>query len=176
MFRLVAPILLLALTMAAPAAAEPFARDAAPRAWHAGVNLRPELGVRPLRVDAGLRFGAVDTILVVDPFWWTDGVFDLDLLGSWQPGDTYGLLAGWRTTSIELDTGSQHQERLLLGAGAALPAFLGGSLRPHVGFELAVLLVKHGGGLPTESFPLDRTLFGHLTAGAFLRVDYGHAL
>ena len=170
--RLTVAIALVAL--AAPtAAAEP---EAPPRAWHAGVNLRPELGVHPLRLDGGLRFGRLDTIVVLDPWWWTDGVFDLDVLAEWRPGATYSLLAGWRTTTVELDQDAQHQERVLLGAGALLPALLGGSVQPHVGVELAVLVAKHGGGLPSDGLPFDRTALGHVTAGAFVRVEYGGAL
>lgn len=172
--RLIA-IALLALA-ASPAAAEPPGRDTAPRAWHAGVNLRPELGVHPLRLDGGVRFCRIDTIVVFDPWWWTDGVFDLDALAEWRPGETYSLLAGWRTTTVQLDEDAQHQERLLLGAGALLPAILGGNVRPHVGVEIAVLVAKHGGGLPTDGLPLDRTALGHLTAGAFVRVEYGRPL
>lgn len=159
----------------APVRAEP-ARDASPRAWHAGVNLRPELGVHPLRLDGGVRFGRVDTFVVLDPWWWTDGVSDIDVAGEWRPGDTYSFLGGWRTSTVELDRDAQHQERALFAVGALLPAVLGGGVRPHVGLELSVLVAKHGGGLPTDGFPLDRTALGHLTAGAFLRLDYGRAL
>lgn len=166
--------LVLVCLLASWAAADPEARVAMDREWHAGFNLRPELGVHPVRVGGGVRFDRLDLDLVLDPLYVTDGVFDLDLLGEWRAGSGYSAILGWRWTAVALDTGHQFQERAVIGLGAALPTLFCGRVAPRLGLELAILIAKHGGGLPSEAVPFDRTFLGHFNAGVFLRVDYGH--
>jgi len=157
-----------ALLLAAPAHADQ-------RDWHVGLNLRPELAVHPVRVGGGLRAGSLDALLVLDPFFWTDGVIDTDLVAEWWLARGFALFGGWRPTAIDLGDGHQLQHRMLLGAGAALPP-LPGDVRAHVGFELAVLLYKHGGGLPSDGLSFDRSAADQLSMGAFLQVEYASPL
>src|SRR4051812_45288920 len=94
--------------------AVPAAGAAAP--WHAGLNVRGDLGTHPIRAGGGLEFGKVDTMLVLDPMFWTDGQHDLDLFAFWAPcSKAWGLLGGWRTSTIGLLDGTQFQEKLVLG-------------------------------------------------------------
>lgn len=168
MRRLAAVVAL--LLVAGPARADQPERD-----WHLGLNLRPELAVHPLRIGGGLRAGSLDFLAVLDPFFWTDGVADTDLVAQWWFVPGFSLLAGWRPTAIDLGDGHQIQHRLLLGAGAALPD-LPGSFRARVGFELSILLYKHGGGLPSDGLSFDRSAADHLSMGAFLQVEYASPL
>jgi hypothetical protein len=158
------------LLLAAPARADRPARD-----WHLGLNLRPELAVHPVRLGGGLRAGSVDFLAVLDPLFWTDGVIDTDLVTEWWLLRGFAVFAGWRPTAIDLGDGHQIQHRMLIGAGAALPELPGG-FRAHVGFELAVLLYKHGGGLPSDGLSFDRSAADHISMGAFLQVEYASPL
>ena len=65
---------------------------------------------------------------------------------------------------------------MLLGAGAALPDLPVASIRARIGFELAVLLYKHGGGLPSDGLSFDRSAGDHLSMGAYLQVEYASPL
>ena len=155
-----------ALTVAAPAHAGP--------AWHAGLNVRGDLGTHPIRVGGGLQFGRVDTTLVLDPMFWTDGQHDLDLFAFWAPcAAGWGLLGGWRTSTIGLLGGTQLQEKLLLGIGAPLP-WLRESIRARFHFELATVVVKHGADLPSEwiSFAQGRDFIDLVNFGMFVTVEY----
>lgn len=168
MLRLAACLVAALVAAAAPAAA---GRD-----WHLGLNLRPELAVHPVRIGGGLRAGSVDLNAVLDPWFWTDGVTDSDLVAEWWFARGFSLLAGWRPSAIDLGDGHQLQHRLLLGAGAALPPLPVDSVRARVGFELAVLVYKHGGGLPDDGLSFDRSAADHLSMGAYLQVEYASAL
>lgn len=166
--------LLVAAAVAAagtPARAEPPARD-----WHVGLNLRPELAVHPVRVGGGVRLRSLDLLAVLDPWFWTDGVTDSDLLIAWWFAPDFSLFAGWRPTAVDLGDGHQLQHRLLLGAGAALPDLPGDAFRAQVGFELSLLLYKHGAGLPADGLSFDRSAADHISMGAFLQVEYASAL
>lgn len=146
------------------------------RDWHAGLNLRTELGTRPLRIDGGARLGEVDLVLVVDPWFWTDGQHDTDLLVTWRfSEDGWGVLGGWRPTAIGLDGGHQLQHNLLVGFVGPLPRV--GPVRVQWGIELAALIVKHGAGLPTDTLSLAsaRDLGDHLNLAMFARFEYAHA-
>ncbi len=162
------------LAPAPPARADEASRP--PRDWHVGLNLRPELGVHPVRIGGGLRAGTVDFNAVLDPLFWTDGVTDSDLVIEWWFARGFSLLGGWRPTAIDLGDGHQLQHRLLVGAGAALPDLPGDSLRARVGFEIALLLYKHGGGLPADGLSFDRSAADHVSMGAYLQVEYASAL
>ncbi len=141
--------------------------------WHAGINLRTELGAHVARVDTGIRHGALDLIAVLDPMFWTDGEIDVDLLGTWQVAHSgYGVLLGWRPASIALADGRQFQHSLLVGAVGPLPNI--GPLDVSWGIELGAVLVKHGGGLPMDTVSLSSTadLGDNFNASMFLRVGY----
>jgi hypothetical protein len=151
----------------AVAAAEPR------RAWHAGLNLRTELGTHPVRVDGGVRFCRLDLILVLDPLFWIDGENDIDLLAGYRVTDHgWTALAGWRPASIGLADGRQFQHSLLLGFAGPLPKL--GPVQPSFGIELAVILAKHGGGLPADSisFGSARELGDDTNVSLFARFEY----
>lgn len=168
MRRLAAVMVIL---LAASVRAEEPARD-----WHLGLNLRPELQVHPMRIGGGLRLRSVDFIAVLDPFFWTDGVTDTDLVAEWWFARGFSLFAGWRPTAIDLGDGHQLQHRILVGPGAALPDLPGDSIRGRVGLEFSFLLYKHGGGLPSDGLSFDRSIGDHLGVGAYLQVEYASPL
>src|SRR5687768_3795404 len=101
-------VVLVVLAAAAPAEANE---------WHAGLNLRSELGTHPIRIDGGIRLGRLDLIGVVDPMFWTDGEVDVDAIAAWHIGDRgYAVFAGWRPASIAIGDDRQWQHGLLVGA------------------------------------------------------------
>ena len=162
---------LLLVALAGRASAEP------DRAWHAGTNLRSELSTHAFRVDGGVRLGRVDLIGVLDPMVVADGEMDLDALVSYRINRCgYRAFAGWRAATIALADGRQFQETLLLGAMAPLPKL--GPLDLQFGVELATVLVKHGGGVPTDwtSFSSSSELGDNINISMFLRIGYEHAL
>src|SRR4026209_1562524 len=57
-----------------------------PRDWHAGLNLRTDFGTHPLRLDGGVRFGRLDTYLVLDPMFFLDGQADIDAVADFGLG------------------------------------------------------------------------------------------
>jgi hypothetical protein len=144
--------------------------------WHVGANMRTELSTHAFRLDGGYRFGRLDLIGVVDPMVWTDGELDLDALAEWQFNRCgYAALVGWRPSSIDVSTGRQFQETLLLGVTAPLPKLRWVELQ--VGVEVATVLVKHGGGLPTDvtSFSNSTEVGDNVDISMFLRVGYARA-
>lgn len=169
--------MLAVLLAPSPGLAAPARADGGQRDWHAGINLRTDLGAHPLRLGGGLRFCRLNTIVAIDPMVLSDGQHDLDVLAEWlfAPGG-WALLGGWRASSISLHDGVQWQEKLVLGASAGLPSLGGGRVRGRVGFELAALIVKHGGGLPTDTISFGtRTRGGledRLHFGLFVRFEY----
>ena len=148
-----------------------------PRDWHAGLNLRTDFGTHPVRIDGGVRFGRFDFVLVVDPMIWLDGQSDNDLLLDLGLGSGWSALAGWRTSSIGIADGRQWQQKSLLGVAGRLPSLFRGHLRAQWGLELAVLWVKHGGGLETDtlSFESPRHYLDAFNFGMFVRVEYASA-
>ncbi len=151
---------------ASTAAAEP--------TYHGGLDLRAELGTHPIRVGGGVDFGAVDTLLVLDPMFWTDDQHDLDLLAFYEGASGWGPLLGWRTTIIGIAGGSQKQQKLVLGVGAPLPRIGELPIRARWAFELTALVVKHGGDLPSQwiSFASGRDFIDLLNFGMFVTVEY----
>ncbi len=145
--------------------------------WHVGLNLRPDLGAHPIRAGAGVQLDVVDLTLVLDPMFWTDDQHDLDALAFWAPCSRgWGLFGGWRTSTIALLGGTQFQEKLLVGVGAPLPNL--GPLRSRFHFELATVVVKHGGDLPSDwvSFASGRDFIDLVNFGAFVTIEYGKPL
>jgi hypothetical protein len=151
----------------ATAAAEP--RDA-----HVGVNLRTETGVHQARLDGGVRVGAWDVIVVVDPLVLTDGEHDLDVLVRWNPSEGHAgwaLAGGWRTASIELASGHRFHQNLLVGATADLPCLVRG-VRAQLGLELAIVTARHGAALGTDWLPTDDRVLDVIQPGMFLRLEH----
>ena len=149
------------------------AASAQPR-WHAGLNLRGDLGTHPIRIQGGIQLEHVDTVLVLDPMFWTDDQFDIDALAFWAPcSRAWGLFGGWRTSTIGLLGGTQFQEKLLLGVGAPLPQL--GPFRARWSVELAGVIVKHGADLPSDwiSFASGRDFIDLLNFGMFVSIEYG---
>jgi hypothetical protein len=147
----------------------------APRLWHAGLNARADLGTHPIRIDAGVQTGATDVTLVLDPMFWTDGQFDIDLLGEWQFARSgWGLVSGLRWTSIGVGDGRQSQDKVILGLGAPLAGRDGAPVRVRWTFEAAAVVVKHGAGLPTEwiSFGSGRDFIDLINFGMSVSFDY----
>jgi len=145
----------------------------ADNSWHAGLDLRVDNGAHPIRAGGGLQLGpSIDTELVLDPMVVFDGQHDLDGLAIF--GKTYSALAGWRTTSIGIAGGHQFQEKLVLGVAAPLPVFGSAPLRARFAFELATVLVKHGGDLPTEtiSFASGRDFVDLVNFGMWVTFEY----
>ena len=143
--------------------------------WHAGLNLRADPGTHPIRAGVGIERGSQDVTLVLDPMFWTDGQYDLDLYAHWQISNAgWSLLYGWRTTLIGLQGGRQYQEKLILGVGAPLPFFGDLPLRAKWSFELAALVLKHGADLPRQwiSFDSGRDFIDLLNFGMFVTFEY----
>lgn len=142
--------------------------------WHAGLNIRGDLGTHPIRIGGGVQFAHIDTTLVLDPMFWTDDQFDIDALAFWAPCPrAWGLFGGWRTSTIGLLGGTQFQEKLLAGIGAPLPQL--GPFRARWSFELAAVIVKHGADLPSDwiSFASGRDFIDLLNFGMFVSIEYG---
>jgi hypothetical protein len=149
----------------------------ADNAWHAGLDLRADLGTHPIRAGGGFQHDKWDATLILDPMFWTDGQHDLDLFGTYSVADGgWGPLLGWRTSTIGIAGGTQLQEKLVVGVGATLPSIH--CLRIHWHFELATLVVKHGGDLPTGwiSFASGRDFIDLINFGMFVTVEYGRSL
>jgi len=141
---------------------------------HAGLNLRADSGAHPFRALAGLDFGALDISLTLDPMFLFDGQVDSDLLTTTKVSDGgWGILVGARDTAIGIQGGSQHQDKLVLGIGAPLPRISGLPLRTRWAFEAATVVVKHGGGLPTQwiSFSQGRDFVDLINFGMFITVE-----
>lgn len=142
---------------------------------HGGLNLRVDPGTHPVRLGVGYQFERLDTSLVVDPMYWTDGQLDTDGYVDWKlvPAG-WSVLAGWRNSTIALQGGRQYQEKLLLGFAAPLPFFGSLPLRAKWSFELAAVVLKHGGDLPSQwiSFDSGRDVIDLLNFGMFVTFEY----
>src|SRR5687768_15998143 len=88
-------------------AAAPLAATATAEAddWHIGLNMRTDLGTRPVRIDAGVRTGRMDWLVVLDPQGLIDNHFDLDVIAQFHPHRVPGwsVFLGHRTTVFALD-------------------------------------------------------------------------
>ena len=145
--------------------------------WHAGLNLRSELGTHPIRIDGGVQLGKVDLIGVLDPMYWTDGEVDIDLIAAVHVVKGYAVFGGWRPASIGIAQDErQFQHALLLGALGPLPKL--GPIELQWGFEVATVVVKHGGSLPTDMLSLGSMadVGDNVNVSMFLRVGYSDAL
>jgi hypothetical protein len=142
------------------------------RDCHIGLNLRTDLGAHPLRLDAGLRLRRWDFTLVVDPAYFLDGQHDLDALASRELLPGWAVFGGVRSTAVSIADGTQWQESTLCGLLLSPPSLAGGHLRAQLGVELAILWLKHGGGLPTKTISASRELSDFLFVGMFARFAY----
>ena len=77
---------------------------------------------------------------------------------------------------IGLAGGFQQQERAIVGVTGVGPDFFAKKLRTSFSFEIATLLVTHGGGTETQWISFDRTLDDSILIGIFVRAEYAHAL
>ena len=164
--------ILTVLLVAAPRVAQ------AEPSWHAGLDVRGDLGTHPIRIGGGLQLGRIDTMLVLDPMFWTDDQVDTDLFAFWAPcSKAWGLLGGWRTSTIGILGGTEFQEKLIVGVGAPLPQ-IGHHIRTRFHFELAAVIVKHGAGLPADwiSFASGRDFIDLLNFGMFVSFEYANHL
>jgi hypothetical protein len=146
--------------------------------WHAGLNVRSELGTHPLRVDGGVRLGSVELIAVLDPMYWIDGEIDVDVIAAVHVGASgYALFGGWRPASIAMAYDErQFQHAVLVGALGPLPRL--GPFDVTWGFEVATVVITHGGSLPTTTLSLDSMadVGDSVNLSMFLRVGYGRAI
>lgn len=145
---------------------------------HGGLNLRADSGAHAVRGIAGIDTGPLDVSLTLDPMVVFDGQFDADLMTTTRLSEGgWGLLVGWRSTGIDIQGGRQLQEKLVLGIGAPLPRLGDLPLRTRWAFEAATVIVKHGGGLPTDtiSFEQGRDFVDLVNFGMFVTVEYGNA-
>jgi hypothetical protein len=151
------------------ASAQEPARD---RDWQLGLNLRSGLATHPVRVDGGLRVRAWSFGLAVDPSYFLDGQHDLDAWAARELVPGWAVFAGLRNTAVSIAGGTQWQEKTLCGLLLSPPSLAGGHVRVQLGVELAVLWLKHGGGLPTKTIELNRELADFVVVSLFARVGY----
>jgi hypothetical protein len=141
---------------------------------HAGLNLRADNSAHQIRVMAGIDTGVVDLSVTLDPMVITDGQLDTDVLATWKVTDGgWGIITGFRNPRIGILGGREFQERLLLGVGAPLPLFGDLSVRIRWGFEAGLVIVKHGGDLPTDwiSFKQGRDFVDLINFGMFVTFE-----
>ncbi|HET7499912.1 MAG TPA: hypothetical protein VFK02_02885 [Kofleriaceae bacterium] len=115
--------------------------------WRAGLDVHGTDAAfgerRPLGLAGGLRHGANEAAIVVDPLVLVLGWEMLDVtLGRWIAGDRVELLGGWRQTSGRLASGRRYDEALLVGADWAVP--LSDRFRLAFGVELEASIWRHG--------------------------------
>jgi hypothetical protein len=160
---------------AAPAPETPKAAAPSPWGFHGGINLRTDLGTHPLRIDGGVRYKQLDFILVLDPMYFTDQQSSTDLIAEWRGKNGFSPVLGWRFNTVGLVDGTQTQHNLLLGGALDTPRFLDGRIRGQAGMELAMMLVKHGGGGPVETigFSSGRRFVDFVNFALFLRIEVG---
>lgn len=146
-----------------------------PLGFHGGINLRTDLGTHPLRIDGGVRYKQLDFILVLDPMYFMDQQSSTDLLAEWRGKNGFAPVLGWRFNTIGLIDSSQVQHNLLLGGALDTPKFWDGRLRGQAGLEMAMMLVKHGGGGPVETigFSSGRRFVDFVNFALFLRIEMG---
>ena len=147
--------------------------DSATHTVELGANIRTDLGVRALRVDAAYATPSFRLLGVVDPMFWTDGRTVTDVIGFWRPSrlEPFG---GWRLHTVPLLDGSQLQHHLVVGAAIGFPEFFDGRLGGQWGIEMATMIVKHGGGVAGDWFRTDspRHYLDRVTLGMFARFHY----
>ena len=159
----------------APAPEESKPRTSSPWGFHGGINVRTDLGTHPFRIDGGVRYKQLDFILVLDPMYLMDQQSSTDLLAEWRGKNGFAPVLGWRFNTIGFIDGSQVQHNLLLGGALDTPKFWDGRIRGQAGLEMAMMLVKHGGGGPVETigFSSGRRFVDFVNFALFLRIEIG---
>jgi hypothetical protein len=143
---------------------------------HAGLNLRADSGAHAFRAIGGIDTGPIDISVTLDPMVVFDGQFDADLMTMTKISDGgWGILFGWRSTAIGIQGGRQLQEKVVLGVGAPLPRISDLPIRARWAFEAATVIVKHGGGLPTDwiKFQQGRDFVDLINFGMFVTIELG---
>ena len=140
----------IALVLTVLASAAPARADSG---WRAGLDLHgfdAAFGARrPVGIGLGIRCGAMESAVVVDPMIFLLGWEMLDVtVGRWLAHDRVEALIGWRQTSGTMGTGRRYDEAILLGADWAVPS--SGKLRLTFGVELETSIWRHGGGIESE--------------------------
>jgi hypothetical protein len=125
--------------------------------WRAGLDLHgfdAAFGARrPIGIGMGIRSGAVEGAVVVDPMIFVLGWEMLDVtVGRWLARDRVEALIGWRQTSGAIGTGRRYDEAILLGVDWMIPS--SGKLRLTFGVELETSVWRHGGGIDSEHIRL----------------------
>ncbi len=158
------------------AASELILMERSPRV-EVGANLRSDFGVHALRFDAAYSAEHFRVLLTLDPWFWTDGQSSTDLLGFYRTSGLEPFL-GWRLNAIPAVDGAQLQHNLLLGTALRFPDFWGGRISGQWGFETALMLYKHGGGVPSNSisFASGRHYLDFINFGMFARFHYNISL
>jgi|GEM_PF-5128851 len=165
-----------AVSSATPSAEPPkVSPGVSPWGFHGGVHLRTDLGTHPFRIDGGVRYKQLDFILVLDPMYLVDGQSSTDVLAEWRGKNGLAPVLGWRFNTIGLLDGAQVQHNLLVGGALDTPRFWEGRIRGQAGLELAMMLVKHGGGGPSETigFSSGRRFVDFVNFALFLRIEMG---
>jgi hypothetical protein len=144
--------------------------------FHAGLDMRTDLGAHHTRLPLGIRTGQWDGTLVLDPMVLLDGQHDMDLIGEYYFGPRVGVFVGWRWSAIAVADGVHNQQRSLVGVTGLGPTFFSGALRTSASVELATLWVKHGGGVGMDWISADRDLHDAFGFGLFVRVEYARGM
>lgn len=150
------------------------AQDEAGGGWlELGVNLRTDFGVHALRADLGFRYGNHSILLVLDPMFWADGQTSSDLI-YFRVRDGFQPMVGYRLNTVPALDGSQLQHNAILGTALNFPPFWDGRIRGQWGLEMAMVLLKNGGGLPVETIAFDsgRHYIDLVNFGMYARFDY----
>lgn len=143
-----------------------------------GLQLRADPGIHQARLHGGVRTERFDATLVVDPLYLTDGEHDLDLVVGWRASPAHPAWAiggGWRMVTFDLPTGTRVHQNLLASATATLPCLVRG-VRAEVGFEVAFVVVQHGGGFDAEIFPTDDRVLDVIQPSIYLRIEHAWGL
>jgi hypothetical protein len=140
----------------------------------AGIQLRSDPGVHQARVHGGVRAGAIEATLVLDPLYLTDGEHDLDAVVGWRPSaahPAWAVTGGWRLVTFDLGAGTRVHQHVLVGASVTLPCLVRG-VRAELGLELAFVAAQHGAGLGTEWFPTDDRVLDVIQPAMSLRIEH----
>ncbi len=143
------------------------------RDLHAGLNFRTDFGARYYRLDAGIRFGKWDFVLVADPLGVRKGDYDFDGVVRYV-GSRWSVWGGARMSITPIGREAQYTEKALIGVSAQLPSVFSDKVRIHSGLELAVHVHAHGGEIMTRWVCVDSPdcREDHFVFGLFGRVEY----
>ncbi|MBA3502902.1 MAG: hypothetical protein M4D80_05565 [Myxococcota bacterium] len=143
------------------------------RDWHIGMNLRTDFAARFYRADVGVRVRDWDFIVVLDPFGLQSGDYDYDGIVRYSVNRDWSVWSGARVTTVPIGRSRQFSDKFLAGVSAVMPWFIPRT-RLHSGLELAVHVVSHGAGLPTNYVCIDSPICrkDHFVFSLFARFEY----